>query len=277
MWKIQSGEEYDALGSPIDSVGLMNDRLLMIEVKQKINGGHVNHAPGRSGSIEGKIARTVKGLHEGRSDAIWPAIRTAWQSGRPPVFVILAGTYSESGLRLLSDLCKGRSSEWLFDYRIWRWTGVEVVKLEESGISDLPHPDEYRRLCIPALREQSLRSPVPPVEYHRELAGKNGCAVIFDYLLKRASELNCSITPSGTTVRLRAAPLKGKRSKAISILPGTSSKGAGLHCGFFWDSDDIGEDRVPGAPAPKKGPLTRTNRYLRTIAEAEKALTMFAI
>jgi hypothetical protein len=136
--EVKSGEDDDALGSPIDSLGLMNGRTLLVEIKVAISAGMARYNPSGSGSIEGKIARTLKGLHEQRQDMIWPAIRSTWDPSQPPVFVILARGYSEAGFEEMTEVLRRRSIGWLFDFLVWEWTGYDVRQRGRGRSEPLP-------------------------------------------------------------------------------------------------------------------------------------------
>jgi hypothetical protein len=275
--EVKSGEDDDTLGSPIDSLGLMGGRTLLVEVKRAVCGGMVRHNPTGSGSIEGKVARTLKGLHEGSTGLIFPAIRSTWKPSRPPVFVLLAHDYTERGLQEATDIFQRRASEWLFDYRIWQWTGSGVEKRAVGELNPTPGCDEYGGLRIPILPERSNRRKTPPLQEHREEANARGVGHIFDYTVGRADELGYMRSTTRSGIRLRAMGPNGLRENAIGIYIKSSSRELGMNFGFYWKRIGLREEHLAGCPAPKIGPLNIANRYISTIDEAEIALGMFAI
>lgn len=168
--EIKSAEEDDAWGAPIDSLGLMDGRTLLIEVKVAVSGGNVRYNPDRSGSIEGKVARTLNGVFDGRVNYNWPAIRQTWERTHPLVFVLLAKTYTDAGLEEAKDVLRRRSSEWPFDCRIWQWNGAEIRELTRIELNLPPSLEQYDGLRIPTLVEHSDRSRPPSRDQHREEA-----------------------------------------------------------------------------------------------------------
>jgi hypothetical protein len=269
--EIKSAEEDDAWGAPIDSVGLMDGRVLLIEVKVTVSGGQVRHNPTRPGSIEGKIARTLVGLYEGRTDYNLPAIRRIWDRTHPLVFAILAKNYTERGLEEVRDVFKRRSSEWLFDYRIWQWTGHEMQQMDIRHLNPPPRFEQYNAIRIPLLVERASRNRPPSLDEHREAARCRNLLHIFDYIIKRAGELGYKINRTGSGITLLAAGRSRKRDSSIGVFVTRSSQQRGMVFGFTPDRSEI-----PGCPAPKVGVYSGPYRYLRTIDEVEIALRMFA-
>jgi hypothetical protein len=64
--EIKSGEDGDVRSSPIDSLGRMNGRTLLVEFKERMGAGMGRYNPTGSGSIEGKLSRLFKAIHEQR-------------------------------------------------------------------------------------------------------------------------------------------------------------------------------------------------------------------
>ena len=274
--EIKSAEEDDAWGAPIDSLGLMDGRTLLIEVKVAVSGGNVRYNPDRSGSIEGKVARTLNGVFDGRVNYNWPAIRQTWERTHPLVFVLLAKTYTDAGLEEAKDVLRRRSSEWLFDCRIWQWNGAEIRELTRIELNLPPSLEQYDGLRIPTLVEHSDRSRPPSRDQHREEAGRRGLLEIFDYVARRARERGYKMNTTGSGITL-VAPGKGrKRESSIGIFVTKSSKRSGMNFGFMSERGDLQWNELPGRPAPKVGAYSMPYRYMSTIDEVEIALRMFA-
>ena len=68
--------DEEATGDRVDSVGLMDDRIHLVEVKPVMHAGVARHAGDRPGSIESKIAGVLRAIHEGAG----PSIKSgAWE------------------------------------------------------------------------------------------------------------------------------------------------------------------------------------------------------
>ena len=129
-----------AVGDRVDSVGLMEGRILLVEVKPVVHAGDIRHAEDRPGTIESKISGVLRALHENEQDRVSRAVLANWNPVRPPVVAILAARYAPAGLQNLEELLRTRSEQWLFDYRIWRWTGSRVEELERRDWAPPPCP-----------------------------------------------------------------------------------------------------------------------------------------
>jgi hypothetical protein len=62
--------DAEAVGERVDSVGLLNGRLVMIEVKPAVYANIVDHAPDRPGSLGSKIAGALGPLYQRGGDRV---------------------------------------------------------------------------------------------------------------------------------------------------------------------------------------------------------------
>jgi hypothetical protein len=274
--EIMSAEEDEAWGAPIDSVGLMDGRTLLIEVKVSICGGSVRHLSNRPSSIESKISRTLVGVFNGDRRYNLPAIRQIWDRKHPLGFVLLAKDFTQGGFEEAKDVLKRRSSEWRFDYGIWQWTGQEVRKLAEEQLTPSPRAEEYTRLHIPLLVGKSTRSRAPSLAEHREEAGRRGLLDIFDFTVRHAGELAHKISTTGSGITLVAKGKSRKRESSIGVFVRKSSKRNGMNFGFMSERSDIQWNELPGRPAPKVGAYSGPYRYIHTLEDIDIALRMLA-
>lgn len=274
--EVISAEEDDAWGAPIDSVGLMGGRTLLIEFKVAVCGGSVRHHPNRPSSIESKISRTLSGVFNGVRRYNLPAIRQIWDRTHPLVFVLLARDFTDGGLAEAKDVVKRRSSEWLFDHGIWQWTGKEVRKLDEGQLNPPPRVEDYNELRIPLLVGKSARIRPPSLAVHREEAARRGLSDMFDYAVRRAGELGYEINTTGSGITLVGKGKNRKRESSIGIFVTKSSQHRGMIFRLTTDPTELQSNQLPGRPAPKVGKYSQAYRYLRTIDEVEIALTMLA-
>lgn len=275
--EIISAEEDDAWGAPIDSVGLMAGRTLLIEVKVAVSGGSVRHHPTRPSSIESKISRTLSALFNGGDRYNLPAIRQIWDPTHPLVFVLLARDFTGGGLEEAKDVLKRRSFEWRFDYGIWQWTGKEVRKLSDGQLTPSPRLEEYKELRIPSLVGKSARSRPPSLAVHREEAARRGSLDIFDYAVRLAGDLGYKINTTGGGITLVANGKTRKRESSIGIFVTKSSKHNGMIFGFMSERSEMEWNQLPGRPAPKVGVYSMPYRYIRPVEEVEIALRMLAL
>jgi hypothetical protein len=271
--ELRSAEDDQAWGAPIDSVGLMQGRTFLIEFKTSVSGGDFTHSVSSSSSIEKKIARTLAGVYGNRNDYNFSVIRTNWECAAPLVFVLLAASFTSRGLEETESKLRLRGSEWKFDYRIWQWDGYEVREVASGR--DLQQPltrEDYAGVRIPHLVGRSDRLSPPPQTQHRQEAARKNILHIFDHMVSRAKELGYRISTTGSGLTLLAKGPARKRVGSISLFVTESSAENGMLCRL----PPAREDQLPGAPAPRVGPYLEAYRFIRTIDEAEVALTMLA-
>jgi hypothetical protein len=192
------------------------------------------------------------------------------------VFVLLAKNFTESGLEEAKDVLQRRSPEWLFDFRIWQWTGVDVRELVKQELNPSPRIEQYDGVRIPLLVGNSARNRPPSLAEHREEAGRRGLSDIFDHTVRRAGELVYQINTTGSSITLVAKGKSHKRESSIGVFVRKSSERSGMHFGFISERSDIQWNQLPGRPAPKVGVYSGPYRYIQTIDEVDIALKMLA-
>jgi hypothetical protein len=208
--------DEEATGDRVDSVAVMDGRIHLVEVKPAVHAGAVRHCANRPGTIESKIAGVLRALHAKEGDRVSRAALANWNPVRPPVFALLAARYSPDGLYELDELLRARSSEWLFDYRIWRWTGCRVEELERRDLVPPPSPTAYATLSIERLIGRARREPNRTVAELHAMARDRGVGALLDHALGLARELGFRRRPTRSNINLsrRTAGGNWKRSWA---------------------------------------------------------------
>lgn len=181
--------DVQATGDRVDSVGTMDGRLVLIEVKPTVHAGLVRHASDRPGTIESKIAGALKGLYEGSIDRLSMTARTLWDPVRPPIIGLLAGQYSGAALTQLEDLLRRRAAAWCFDYRVWRWTGDAAAELAAADLRPPPSPDAYGKVAIERLIGRSTRGKPRTIDELLALAADRGVGDLFALAIDAATTL----------------------------------------------------------------------------------------
>jgi hypothetical protein len=105
--------DEEARGARIDSIGLLNGRLALIEVKVSIPADIVDHRADRSQSLESKIAGTLGSLYRREAGAVSETGNRLWDRQSPPLVAILAQEFS--GRAELETMLTRRSADWRFD------------------------------------------------------------------------------------------------------------------------------------------------------------------
>ena len=266
--------DEEAAGDRVDSVGLMDDRIHLVEVKPVMHAGVAHHAGDRPGSIESKIAGVLRAIHAKEQDRVSRAVLGNWNPVHPPVVAMLATRYSANGLQGLEEVLQARSKEWLFDYRIWRWTGCQVEELDRRDLDPPPCPTAYSMLTIDRLIARVQRGRNRTVDELRSMATDRGVGALLDHALGLARELGFRCKPTQTNINLRRRTVDGKRETVVSFYIMGSSPEVGLNVGIWREKLHLADRDLPGRPAPKIGHQT-ANRYLRTAEELRCLLASF--
>jgi hypothetical protein len=174
----------------------------------------------------------------------------------------------------LKEVLQARSKEWLFEYRIWRWTGCHVEELDRRDLVPPPCPTAYATLRIERLIARVQRGRNRTVDELRAMARDRGLGALLDHALELARELGFRRVATRSNINLRRWTAGRKWETVVSFYVMGSSPDVGLNVGMWREKLDLSDRNLPGRPAPKIGHQT-TNRYLRTAGELTYLLTSF--
>jgi len=263
-----------AVGDGVDSVGLMEDRILLVEVKPVVHVGDVRHAGDRPGTIGSKVPGVLRGVQGKEQDRVSRAVLANWNPVRPPVVAMLAARYTPAGLQDLEELLRTRSEQWLFDYRVWRWTGSRVEELERHDMAPPPCPTAYSALSIEKLIGRRERARPRSVDELRSLAKARGVGGLLDHALHVAGDLGFRRITTRSNINLLRPTLAGKWENVVGFYILGSASEVGLNVGIWREKLDLDERDLPGRPAPRMGFLN-TNRYVQTAEDLTYLLNLF--
>lgn len=262
---------------PIDSAGYQGSDTLLIELKVKVGAGLIYYEGSTGSSIEKKICTALRHLYQEPNSRLGKALRD-WYSGREPIFMLVANTYTGSAMPKLEELLSRRSLDWRFGYELLHWTGTTA----ESQIKKLPSDvsiGELRSIKFPNMpntakprakgmsdadvQEKAIEKGLEPVlaAFHRNLE-ENGA-------VRNAQKHNIAYSFPNRN--------HGNKKAVLTIWPGhfDRSKGILIACheerliDCFDIADEIDLDRdLPGQPGPKVGHLGES-RYLATVTNVE--------
>src|SRR5688572_20126117 len=77
--------DEEGRGARVDSVGLLDGRLALIEVKVGISPNIVDHRPDRSHSLESKVAGILGPLYRREREGVAELANRLWDRQRPPL------------------------------------------------------------------------------------------------------------------------------------------------------------------------------------------------
>lgn len=207
-------------GAICDSVGTIDEHLLLIEFKITVDPSQVFYSPQRSSSIERKVCNTLKRLYEGGLVPNWP------KETRPHVWIV-AEVIEEKAQGELHRLLSTRSLEWRFTYEFGTWDGDAYIALEKGPLTrsdalgeevafpDLPWPGEHR---LPRRALDELQA----------IAYAQGVAPLFEQFMEQAKQLGLRTKCNRNNLNLQAKhPTTSRHVNVISVWPGDSG-GKGL-------------------------------------------------
>lgn len=265
-------DDVEATGAPFDAIGTLGGNVVLIETKTDILPATVRYDPRATGTIEPKIARALLAVYRGDADGQAGIINRAWKRGDPLAVIILAGNFSDSGLRELSAMLAERSQEWFFNYRVWRWTGQNIEELFQNTISEIPNNFDWSSIIIPEMIAKPSRNKPASLHKLQAAAAERGVLNIFSAILERSNKLEMKQTRRVTGINLHT-PAKHETWCSIFLFNSDSSNG--INCGIYADLYDESGCPLPGTWAPRSG-FMNTNRFIKSIADVEKLFAPFA-
>lgn len=253
--------DIGAVGARLDSAGLMQGRLVLIEVKVTVSEPIVWFAPDRPMSLESKIAGGLGAIYRGDGDAMSNAANARWSRHSRPLLAILAARYSDPALAELEKMLAARSAEWEFDAAVWQWTGCVVKTLVE--INHVPREDiPFEALDLPRLVGRSNRPGPRSLEELLERAEPLGQRALMEGFIAEAKRAQMPLKPQRQSVIASHRSPQGKLEPAIGFYlddRNPNEANIGLNA-------DLVAEELPGLPgraAPTKGFLN-TNRLINS-------------
>ena len=105
-------DDAEATGARVDSIGILDGRLWLIEYKVHVHGPMVRHAPGKGSSLESKISGTLGPVYRRGADPVSQLCNGAWNRTSPPVFAIIAKSFSALAIEQLHELFAVSGHDW---------------------------------------------------------------------------------------------------------------------------------------------------------------------
>lgn len=265
--------DAEATGARLDSIGLIDGRLILIEVKTAISATIVEHQEGRAQSIESKVSGGLRAIYCHENGALATAANRVWDRCAPPKIVILAENVSDGGLRALASMLGRRSVEWLFDAEVWRWTGEAVEVIWAVRIAP-PHRGAYSDAKIDRLIDRSLRAKARGIDDLQQLANEKGSGELFAFFIETAQSNGFQVNRGRSSVSFKFN-LYGSQNQqtVLGVYLAPSPPGA-LNVGCWSEVLDHNGKDLPGKDAPTAGFLN-TNRLIETKEEISELINLF--
>ena len=247
--------DVEATGTRIDSSGILDGKPAAIEVKVSVTAGIVRHRAGASGSLEAKIAATLRALN-GEIPSWLEPFRTRWSPSSYPTLIILAQSYSADGFDELRALLDERSSQWQFGFEVWQWTGSEIAvrhsNLEAVGGRKRAFPTE-----VPLLGGSAKRAGPRTFEEFLAMAADAGLEPVLRAFIEGARVRRLQLSRARTGISISRPGLKSKC--ATLFVEGAGPQG--FNVGIDAEGLQLSAHMLPGIEAPRMG-FMNTNRYI---------------
>ncbi|WP_031555995.1 hypothetical protein [Parvularcula oceani] len=170
---------YQHGGARLDSVGLIGERVHMIEVKTQLRPNEVGHA-------EDKLAGTLTSIEDRSGDGAASVLRNVWDRKQVPLFVVLVGRSTPSGVDALKQMVQRRAAHDQVDVALWVWTGERVKTIWSSRPRKAPRV-EATPLPSATPKRPNARQPTPSIDHYMSVAERVGCSEILVAALDAAS------------------------------------------------------------------------------------------
>lgn len=264
-------------GSPMDSIGFIGDRPILIEFKHLISAKMVFHDDSPASSLELKIVRALKSLYE-REETCFAGAMSSWNKKTVPMIVIIAKSISTGALEKLKAFDKSYSSAWQFSLALYEWDGRTGTLCYENIISDSTFtarlPDLPKIKAIAPTRPKGLC-----VDDVRRLLEEKALSSVFDaflhYLLKLEGKADPGKYQSNLNFKLMDAKA-GKFLTVAGVWPYQSNSEKGLL--FSYNTNNLEQVlgatkelfyNLPGVDGPIVG-YQNSHRYLRSVEEVNQ-------
>jgi hypothetical protein len=270
-------EEYadeEARGARMDSVGVLEGRLALIEVKVTVGANVVGHAPDRAHSLKAKIAGTLGPLYRGEHNSVASAAHRVWDRRRPPLVCILARSFSADGLSALSALLMRRAEAWLFDFAIWKWNGEEIESLT-SCVGLIAPPGSYEGVEVPILVGRTPREKPRALAELQAIANERGVGELFRQFVQAAPDYGFRVERGRWCITLTRSVEGYNRPQTVLGAYLDGAAGIGLNVGCWRELIGVNEDELPGTRASKALGFLNTNRLLTAADEVNGFLRIF--
>lgn len=261
---LQYHELYDdaeATGSRVDSIGILDGRLWLIEYKVNVSGRMVRHTPGKGSNLESKISGTLGPIYRRSMDPVSQLCNGAWNRSSPPVFVIIAKSFSSSAIEQLHELYAERGQAWRFELVALAWDGIRHTPVFEGRPGSVGSTGHYDDCLVETQLTSQSRKKNMTMQQAKTRAEEVGVGELFAAFVTEARaygvRLKCQIDS------VSGAQHGHKPATILGCYFGRSNAAQGLHVGLENDAFALDAEAL-GKPAPIAG-FIQSNRYLTSV------------
>lgn len=267
--------DEEGRGARVDSVGLLDGRLALIEVKVNVTPDMVDHKPDRSQSLESKIAGILGSLYRREGSPAAEAGNQVWDRRHPPLVCILAKTFTGDSLPALTAMLCRRAKDWGFNFAVWRWT-EDAIEVLDSSYEQSEAPSSYADLQVPSLIGRTPREKVRKIGDLMLIAEERGVGDLFRHLVTTAPLNGFKVSTGRWTLALKRRINGYAQPQAVIGAYLDASSPDGLNLGCWRELIGVEVDDLPGIAAPKAAGFLNTNRMIRTVKEIDEFLKLFS-
>lgn len=254
-------DDAEATGSRVDSIGMLDGRLWLIEYKVNVTGPMVRHAPGKGSNLESKISGTLGPLYRRSLDPVSKLCNAAWNRSSPPVFAIIAKSVSASAREQLRELYDERGQAWLFELVALEWDGKCHTTVFDGRLGSVGRASQYDGCLVETQQTSQARRKNMTLQQAMARAEDVGVGELFAAFVTEARTHGVRL--KGQVDSVSGAQSGRNPATILGCYFGRSNATHGLHVGLENDAFALDVDAL-GAPAPIEGYI-QSNRYLASI------------
>ena len=242
-------DENTAGSDPFDSLGLIGNKLILIEYKHKISPSQIFYEGSRGSSIEKKIGQVLHLIYNKENSNTYNSIKEHITNKTIPEIMIVLNHISKHSANKLEKLLVKRSTEWQFNYKVILWKDKEENIIIENK-NNLTFDKLHTEIELPTFLNTAPKR-APKLTYDRicEQFREEQIEHLYSYLKVKLEKLNLEPTYNINNVNFK---LKTGGNALVGIWPYKSNMKngilitydiQGLNNGFnraFKTSDDLG-------------------------------------
>lgn len=250
-------------GPRMDSIGLIDNHLVLIEFKASVPVGIVK-GPG----IERKILETLRLIYQGE-------LVENWNCSIPPMVYIVARDIAENSRRALSEMLEKRHQELYFSYDFGIFDGDYVSYGKKNYNQEMPIDLSSIEIeGIPGKKDN--RKAKRTMEEFKEIAKENGVEelmeIFLEYAAKHQAVVNRNISNFNYSFPSKAT---GKNVIVLGVWPMESDTKNGLCISYHlerlnecFNFPENQADKIPGT-IPHSRSYDSHKKYLRNLREIQ--------
>jgi hypothetical protein len=257
-------DDVMALGSRFDSVGVLDEQLILIEYKVAIG---KNMVP----ALESKLAGCLRPLYSNGNDPLSVAANRNWSKNKSPLVMFVANRITSDAEARLRALLARRSVAWLFDYKLACWNGSGLDVVAEGRCPQAVSAGDFEALDLPELKIKVERAPNLSVQECLDLT-EGLRRELLEVFVEEARKCGFVAVGKRSCISAQRKTVKGHQT-VLSAFLRTEGEADGLNLGVEETIFVSAPPKLPGVAGPVEGFLN-INRFVTTPDEIRALMNL---